>query len=91
MERGEASFQDLKALLGSTQGNLGAHLGKLEEGGYVAVTKHFVGKRPRGGVHDPRQSRVGSRFFPMQDFFVELFARAQTCDLDLNIMVGFMA
>jgi DNA-binding MarR family transcriptional regulator len=47
MTRGEASFSDLKALLGLTQGNLGVHLGKLEEGGYVAIEKAFVGKRPR--------------------------------------------
>lgn len=47
MTRGEASFSDLKALLGLTQGNLGVHLTKLEEGGYVTTKKGFVDNRPR--------------------------------------------
>ena len=45
--RKEATFSDLKDLLGLTQGNLGIHLGKLEEAGYVAITKEFVKKKPR--------------------------------------------
>lgn len=45
--RKEATFSDLKDLLGLTQGNLGIHLNKLEEAGYVAVTKEFVKKKPR--------------------------------------------
>lgn len=40
-------FTRLRALLGLTDGNLGAHLATLEGAGYVAVTKDFVGKRPR--------------------------------------------
>lgn len=47
LERREASFPDLRSLLGVTQGNLGAHLGKLEEAGYVEVDKAFVDKKPR--------------------------------------------
>ncbi len=47
MTRRDASFSDLKALLGLTQGNLGIHLAKLEESGYVAVKKEFVRKMPR--------------------------------------------
>ncbi len=31
---------------GLTQGNLSAHLTKLEAAGYVEITKEFVGKRP---------------------------------------------
>ncbi len=45
--RKEATFSDLKDLLSLTQGNLGIHLNKLEEAGYVAVTKEFVRKKPR--------------------------------------------
>jgi DNA-binding MarR family transcriptional regulator len=45
--RAEASFSDLKALLGLTQGNLGVHLRKLEDAGYVAVSKDFVDRKPR--------------------------------------------
>ena len=47
MTRSEASFSDLKGLLGLTQGNLGVHLRKLEEGGYVEVRKEFVERKPR--------------------------------------------
>ena len=47
MTRSSATFPDLKALLGLTQGNLGLHLKKLEEAGYVSVTKSFVDRKPR--------------------------------------------
>jgi DNA-binding MarR family transcriptional regulator len=47
MSRREATFSDLKSLLGLTQGNLGTHLVKLEEAGYVVVKKEFVKRRPR--------------------------------------------
>jgi DNA-binding MarR family transcriptional regulator len=45
--RREATFSDLKELLGLTQGNLGVHLRKLEEAGYVELEKAFVERRPR--------------------------------------------
>jgi DNA-binding MarR family transcriptional regulator len=32
---------------GLTKGNLSSHLGKLEEAGYVQITKEFVDKIPR--------------------------------------------
>jgi len=32
---------------GLTRGNLSSHMGKLEEAGYIAVTKEFVEKIPR--------------------------------------------
>ena len=47
LERGASTFSDLKAILGLTQGNLGVHLRKLEDGGYVAIVKEFVGRKPR--------------------------------------------
>jgi len=40
------SFSRLKQLLGETDGNLGAHLRKLENAGYLAVTKEFVDRKP---------------------------------------------
>jgi len=43
-------FTRLKALIGATDGNLGAHLTTLETAGYVGVTKDFAGKRPRTRV-----------------------------------------
>ena len=42
----EADFQYLRQTTGLTQGNLSAHLSKLEEAGYVAIEKTFRGKYP---------------------------------------------
>jgi len=47
MTRRSATFPDLKDLLGLTQGNLGVHLRKLEDAGYVSVKKEFVQLKPR--------------------------------------------
>ena len=41
-----ADFNELKALLQATQGNLSVHLRKLEDAGYVAIDKSFVGRKP---------------------------------------------
>ncbi|MBN2257023.1 MAG: transcriptional regulator [Anaerolineaceae bacterium] len=43
----EMDFTTLRKLLEVTDGNLGAHLRKLEEAGYIAVTKTFVERKPR--------------------------------------------
>jgi DNA-binding MarR family transcriptional regulator len=43
----EVDFTYLRDLLQVTDGNLGAHLRKLEESGYIAVTKTFVERKPR--------------------------------------------
>jgi DNA-binding HxlR family transcriptional regulator len=40
------SFNDLKALLGITDGNLSVHARKLEEAGFVACEKTFVERVP---------------------------------------------
>ena len=45
--RDGATFNDLKALLGATDGNVSVHARKLEEAGYVACTKSFDGRVPR--------------------------------------------
>ena len=47
MTRPKATFPELKSLLGMTQGNLGIHLRKLEEGGYVQLDKAFVDRKPQ--------------------------------------------
>ena len=41
------SFNDLKTLLGITDGNLSVHARRLEEAGYVECTKSFQGRVPR--------------------------------------------
>ena len=43
----EAEFTWLRARTGSTDGNLGAQLAKLEEAGYVFVEKKFVQRKPQ--------------------------------------------
>lgn len=42
-----AEFTFLKEKIGTTDGNLSTHLTKLEEAGYVNVTKRFVDKKPQ--------------------------------------------
>lgn len=41
------SFNDLKRLLGTSDGNLSVHARRLEEAGYVEYTKSFQGRVPR--------------------------------------------
>ena len=40
-------FTFLRDLLGLTDGNLGAHLRKLEEEGYIILEKTFVDRKPK--------------------------------------------
>ncbi|MGQ0712315.1 MAG: winged helix-turn-helix domain-containing protein [Gemmatimonadaceae bacterium] len=40
------SFNDLKQLLRTTDGNLSVHARKLEDAGYIACTKSFDGRVP---------------------------------------------
>jgi DNA-binding MarR family transcriptional regulator len=42
----QAEFNELKARLQATDGNLSVHLRKLEDAGYVAVDKSFVNRKP---------------------------------------------
>lgn len=43
----QVDFTYLRDLLKVTDGNLGAHLLKLEEAGYIDVEKAFVARKPR--------------------------------------------
>jgi DNA-binding MarR family transcriptional regulator len=40
-------FSSLAKLLKLTDGNIGAHILKLEEAGYIKVSKSFVERKPR--------------------------------------------
>jgi DNA-binding MarR family transcriptional regulator len=42
----QVNFTYLRKLLKLTDGNLGAHLAKLEEAGYIKVDKTFVARKP---------------------------------------------
>lgn len=46
-----ATFLDLKAKVNATDGNLSAHLAKLEDAGYVRIEKRFEGKKPVTAAH----------------------------------------
>src|SRR4051812_8908376 len=41
------SFNEMKELLNTTDGNLSVHARKLEDGGYIACNKYFEGRTPR--------------------------------------------
>lgn len=41
------TFTELRDTLELTDGNLSVHLQKLEQAGFVAIDKQFVGKRPQ--------------------------------------------
>lgn len=41
------SFNDLKRLLKTTDGNISVHARKLEEAGYISCSKFFEGRMPR--------------------------------------------
>jgi DNA-binding MarR family transcriptional regulator len=42
-----ALFTELRDKVGATDGNLSAHIAKLEEAGYVSVAKSFAGRKPQ--------------------------------------------
>jgi DNA-binding MarR family transcriptional regulator len=54
------TFTELRDHLEMTDGNLSVHLQKLEEKGYVAIDKQFVGRRPQTGC---RLTRAGRQAF----------------------------
>ena len=42
----EIDFPSLRNQVGATDGNMNAHLKKLELAGYISVNKHFEGRKP---------------------------------------------
>ncbi len=53
----EVDFSYLRDLLEVTDGNLGAHLRKLEEAGYISVNKTFIDRKPRTFVAATTEGR----------------------------------
>jgi DNA-binding MarR family transcriptional regulator len=53
----EVDFTYLRDLLEVTDGNLGAHLRKLEEAGYITINKVFVERKPRTYVSASAEGR----------------------------------
>jgi DNA-binding MarR family transcriptional regulator len=54
----EVDFTYLRDLLQVTDGNLGAHLRKLEEAGYITVNKIFVERKPHTFVSVTAEGRT---------------------------------
>ncbi len=54
------TFTDLRDTLEMTDGNLSVHLQKLEDKGYIAIDKRFVGRRPQTSC---RLSKLGKQAF----------------------------
>jgi DNA-binding MarR family transcriptional regulator len=60
-ERGSLPFGELRRAVGATAGNLGIHARRLEEAGYVAVRKSFVGRVPRTELRLTAKGRAALR------------------------------
>jgi DNA-binding MarR family transcriptional regulator len=55
---GQADFGEIRQRLQTTDGNLSVHVRKLEEAGYVAVEKSFVGRKPLTRIAITAQGRT---------------------------------
>ncbi len=53
----EVDFTYLRDLLEVTDGNLGAHLRKLEEAGYITISKVFVERKPHTYISASTEGR----------------------------------
>ena len=58
------TFNDLKSLMNTTDGNLSVHARKLEEGGYIACTKSFEGRLPKTEYNCDPAPRARKLFKP---------------------------
>ena len=54
---GPLDFTTLKDRLGAADGAMGSHLRKLEDQGYIACKKSFVGRRPKSTYRITSQGR----------------------------------
>jgi len=55
-----ANFNEMKARLQTTDGNLSVHLRKLEEAGFVRIDKRFEGRKP---LTEARMTEAGRTAF----------------------------
>jgi DNA-binding MarR family transcriptional regulator len=66
------TFNELKALLQTTDGNLSVHARKLEEAGYVACTKSFDGRIPKTRYRlTPAGRRAFERYLAHMEALIE--------------------
>jgi DNA-binding MarR family transcriptional regulator len=59
----ELSFNDLKATLSLSDGNLSAHARTLEDAGYIEIRKSFAGRRPLTTMRLTRKGRGAFRSY----------------------------
>ena len=69
-----ADYVFLMHSTGLTWGNLSSHLSRLEEAGYVEITKEFVDRKPHTMVHLSDEGRVAFDTYrrQMRDLFDDL-------------------
>ena len=53
----QVDFVYLRKILNLTDGNLGAHLAKLESTGYVKIQKAFISRKPRTFINATGKGR----------------------------------
>lgn len=74
------SFNELKALLGATDGNLSVHARRLEDAGYISCTKSFDERRPRT---DYQLTSAGRRALQQYLNHMEALIRATRATLEV--------
>ncbi|MFY7939050.1 MAG: winged helix-turn-helix domain-containing protein [Flavobacterium sp.] len=52
------SFNELKEILGVTDGNLASHIKALESDDYITVTKQFIGKKPNTSFNSTEKGKI---------------------------------
>ena len=57
-EDGRLAYGFVQRTLGLTGGNLTTHLRKLEDAGYLGMTKEFVGSKPRTWIQATKAGRI---------------------------------
>jgi DNA-binding transcriptional ArsR family regulator len=72
------TFNDLKKLLSTTDGNLSVHARKLEEAGYVICSKSFEGRMPKTEYRLTEEGRSAfSRYLSHMEALIQV-ARSGT-------------
>jgi DNA-binding MarR family transcriptional regulator len=70
-----AEFTLLRDMLGVTDGNLGAHLRRLEEAGYISINKTFVDRKPHSYIS---ATETGRKVFRSQVTALEEIIRSSS-------------
>jgi DNA-binding MarR family transcriptional regulator len=72
------TFNDLKRLLHTTDGNLSVHARKLEDAGYVSCEKSFDGRTPRTAFKlTPSGRRALEKYLDHMDAIIRAARRTQ--------------